>query len=176
MIRTGLIGAALSLLLLSGTASAQGTIGAPGGAQQDKPKSQGVQEGSASGGEERVVEPDPGNVVNYRNEQGLTFYFEVTGSLTGSVWGSGIYTDDSHIGTAAVHAGLLEPDETGVVALTILGPQQSFEGTTGNGVTSADYGPWDGSFQFVSEEAAEHEDEGGSRPPLNTQPGRAPGR
>ena len=33
------------------------------------------------------------------------------------VWGDGVYTDDSSIGGAAVHAGLLQPGQTDGVEL-----------------------------------------------------------
>ncbi len=39
------------------------------------------------------------------------FAVYVVGRLDGRVWGSGSYTDDSDLGTAAVHAGLLKPGE-----------------------------------------------------------------
>lgn len=72
---------------------------------------------------------------------------------TGNVWGTDIYTDDSSICEAAVHAGVIGR-EGGVVHYERLGAQQSFRGSVRNGVSSLDYAAWPGSFRFVTPEAA----------------------
>jgi hypothetical protein len=89
---------------------------------------------------------DPGNLVSYRDHTGEVLYFQVTGSTQGSVWGTDVYTDDSSLATAAVHAGVLEPEETGIVMVSILPGDSGYTGTTRNGVTSRNYGSWSGSF------------------------------
>jgi len=94
------------------------------------------------------VKADPGNLVEYRDKVGQTFHFDVTGSVNGMVWGSGIYTDDSALATAAVHAGLVRAGERGIVRLTILPGQDSYSGESKNGVTSSPYGPWEGSYKI----------------------------
>lgn len=94
-----------------------------------------------------MVLDDPGNLVDFRGQEGQTYYFQVTGSTQGSVWGTDIYTDDSRLATAAVHAGVLLEGQVGVVKVTILDGQSSYDGTTWNGVTSMDYGDWDGSYK-----------------------------
>jgi hypothetical protein len=73
----------------------------------------------------------------------------------GSVWGSGPYTSDSSICSAAVHAGLLtmasRPDGahyTGSVTLNRSGGCSTYAPTTANGVTTYSYGSWDSSFFF----------------------------
>jgi|GEM_PF-5645094 len=48
---------------------------------------------------------DPGSLGAYAQQVGKTFYFEVVGSTFGSIWGDGIYTSDSALAKAAVHAG-----------------------------------------------------------------------
>ncbi|HPD94027.1 MAG: hypothetical protein H6900_06525 [Rhodobacter sp.] len=93
--------------------------------------------------------PDPGNLVNYRNQVGQTLAFTVTGTASGSVWGSGVYTDDSSLAAAAVHAGVLRVGETGTVQVTILPGQQSYQASAANGVRSSNYGSWTGSYSFV---------------------------
>jgi LCCL domain/von Willebrand factor type A domain len=66
---------------------------------------------------------------------------------SGSVWGSDVYSSDSSICTAAVHAGVIS--KTGGVVTVVAGPaQQSFTGSARNGVTSRGYGPWSASFTF----------------------------
>lgn len=97
------------------------------------------------------VLPDPGNVMGYRNQVGQTLVFQVTGAAVGSVWGSEIYTDDSSVARAAVHAGLLQVGQSGVVRVTILPGQQSYQGSMRNGVQTTDYGAWSGSFRFVDQ-------------------------
>lgn len=92
------------------------------------------------------VLPDPGNLVNYRGDIDEIYYFEVTGSDMGSVWGTDIYTDDSNLATAAVHAGVLEPGESDIVAVTILDGEEAYTGSEQNGISSWDYGPWSGSY------------------------------
>jgi hypothetical protein len=94
--------------------------------------------------------PDPGNLMEYRGQTGQTFLFQVTGSSQGSVWGTDVYTDDSALATAAVHAGILETSETGLVAVTIISGQASYTGTTRNGITTSQYGSWYGSYSVAA--------------------------
>ncbi len=94
----------------------------------------------------RGVRPDPGYLRAVDGQIGKRLLFEVTGSLNGSIWGSEVYTSDSHLGAAAVHAGLLKPGEHGVVLVRILPGQKSYQGSTANGVSSNAYGPWSVSF------------------------------
>jgi hypothetical protein len=72
------------------------------------------------------------------------------------VWGTDVYTDDSTVCFAAVHAGLIEPDyldelfDHTVVVVEYLGPQLSFAGSDRNEIQTASYGPWTGSFRFIA--------------------------
>lgn len=63
----------------------------------------------------------------------------VTGKLNGSVWGSGPYTDDSDMGVAAVHAGLVSVGETATLVPTNVAYHLSYPGSTLNGVTTTDW-------------------------------------
>lgn len=67
----------------------------------------------------------------------------------GSVWGTEVYTDDSSICTAAVHAGLITLDDGGEVTFRLVPGQESYTGSTANGIESRDYGSWGTSFEFV---------------------------
>jgi hypothetical protein len=98
-----------------------------------------------------VVLSNPGNLTGYRGQEGLELTFEVEGDAEGSVWGTEIYTDDSSLATAAVHAGLIQPGQLGLVRVAVGGPQDSFAGSERNGIASGDYGSFDGSFSFVTE-------------------------
>jgi hypothetical protein len=103
--------------------------------------------------------PDPGDVTRYRGHVGEEFTFTVTGTTAGSVWGHIIFTDDSKLTTAAVHAGVLRAGQTGDVTVRILGPQQSFRSWTSHGITTKSYGYWDGSFTFVGGGSAGAQDD-----------------
>ena len=91
-------------------------------------------------------DPDPGNLTKYRGKNNQTYQFQVTGSINGTVYGTGIYTDDSSLSTVAVHAGLLKSGEVGIVKVTILRGQSKYTSSTQNGVTSRPYGQWGGSY------------------------------
>lgn len=96
------------------------------------------------------IRDDPGNLTEFRGHNEVIYEFRVLGDLSGSVWGGadGIYTDDSDLSTAAVHAGELAPGERDVVKVTILPGRDIYIGSVQNGVVSGDYGTWYGSFQF----------------------------
>jgi LCCL domain len=87
-------------------------------------------------------------LVTLRGRTGLSIVMQVVGSLTGGVWGTGVYTDDSSIAAAAVHAGLLEPGELGFLRVTIGSGRTSFAASDSHGIRSQPYGPWDGSFRL----------------------------
>src|SRR5207245_2203910 len=59
-------------------------------------------------------------VSQHRGQNGKTIVFSVRARLGGSVWGDGIYTDDSDLATVAVHAGLLQPGQSGLIKVTIM--------------------------------------------------------
>ena len=67
-------------------------------------------------------------------------------SMVGKVWGSGVYTDDSSICAAALHAGVVSAGG-GSVSYIILPGQESYQGSTRNGVSTISYGNWKGSFR-----------------------------
>ena len=96
-----------------------------------------------------VAPQAPSNLKSYRDKVGQVFQFTLTGTLSGSVWGTDIYTDDSALACAAVHAGVVLPGETKVVTVRILAGQSSYQGSVRNGVTSSSFGTWPGSFSFV---------------------------
>lgn len=96
-----------------------------------------------------ITLPDPGNLSSYRGQNGTVLKFEVTGSTAGSVWGAVIYTDDSTLATAAVHAGVLKPGETGIVTVEILPGRDSYASLDANGVLSGTYGSWEGSYRIL---------------------------
>ena len=68
------------------------------------------------------------------------------GGPLGRAWGTGAYTDDSSICTAAVHAGKLDMIAGGVITLEMQAGAASYLGSTAFGVTTSDYGAWTCSF------------------------------
>jgi len=91
----------------------------------------------------------PNNLVGFRNRVGQSLQFSVTGSTSGSVWGSGVYTDDSSVAVAAVHAGVVAPGQTAEVTINIQAGQSSYTASTANGVTSRSWNSWGGSYSFA---------------------------
>ena len=95
--------------------------------------------------------PDPGSMSAYRGRNGAALYIQVTGSASGRLWGTGIYTDDSSIATAVVHAGLAGVGQSLVVKVTVQPGQSSYASTTAHGVTSSSYdGNFYGSFAVAA--------------------------
>ena len=73
----------------------------------------------------------------------------VTGTTgSGGIWGSCPYTNDSSVAKAAVHAGLISAGQTATIRVYQLPDQGSYTGSTKNGVTTANYGAWNGSISL----------------------------
>lgn len=66
-----------------------------------------------------------------------------------AIWGTGTYTDDSSICTAAVHRGFISFTHGGVVTIEIRPGRARYQRTYQNGITSSRWGQWDGSFGIV---------------------------
>ncbi len=89
----------------------------------------------------------PAGGMSAIGQTGALVYFPLTGSTNaGQLWGTGIYTADSDVAAAAVHAGLLAPGQTATVGVYMMGWWPSYQGSTRNGMTS--YG-WGGSWGFT---------------------------
>jgi hypothetical protein len=67
-------------------------------------------------------------------------------SQSGTVWGTGTYTDDSSVCRAAVHAGVIGT-RGGIIRVTPLPGRSSYSGSRRNSVESRNYGRWSGSFE-----------------------------
>ena len=71
------------------------------------------------------------------------------GQLEGA-WGTDIYTDDSSICTAAVHAGLISIQEGGQATIEMRPDYGQYAGSARNGVQTGDWmEPWTGAYVFV---------------------------
>lgn len=104
----------------------------------------------------KSVQPsdDSIDLSQYRGEHGKVLELTLTGRIWGNVWGMGVYTDDSDLGTAAVHAGALKDGETGKVKVTIFPPQESYATSIRYGISSRPWGRWGGSFRMERAQAA----------------------
>lgn len=72
----------------------------------------------------------------------------------GSLWGTDLYTDDSSICTAAVHAGLLDPTIGGDVAIEVRPGATSYLPGKRHGIESQPWAAWGCSFVFLSRTCA----------------------
>lgn len=95
-----------------------------------------------------VAESVPSSLRGVETTPGQLLVYQVTGSTQGRVWGTDIYTGDSSFAAAAVHAGLLQPDETGTIMVTILPGREAYRGSTRYGVASNDYLSWARSYML----------------------------
>jgi hypothetical protein len=85
-----------------------------------------------------------------QSDIGKIYRMTITGAIGGAIWGTDIYTSDTHIPTAAVHAGVITVGQTKEVYIKVVQGLSEYVGTTRNGVTTSGYGGWDLSYQFVS--------------------------
>lgn len=67
-----------------------------------------------------------------------------------SVWGTDIYTLDSSICAASIHAGAISNADGGVILATWMEGQESYAATEQNGIQTSDYGAWNDSFTVES--------------------------
>ena len=82
----------------------------------------------------------PARILDLCETPGTTYYFRVLGASDGMVWGTDVYTGDSMLPTAAVHAGVVKAGEAAVVKVTVMAPLGQYQGSVRHGVTSHDYG------------------------------------
>lgn len=96
------------------------------------------------------LSPAPSNMMAYRANVGTVYSMTLTGATSGSIWGTNIYTDDSYLNAAAVHAGVLTPGQTATVYVEVMAGQSSYTSSTQNGITSYSWGAWAGSYKFLT--------------------------
>ena len=81
---------------------------------------------------------------------GKIYRITITGTTGGAIWGTDIYTSDTYIPCAAVHAGFIANGETKEVYIKVVQGLNEYIGSTRNGVSTSGYGGWGLSYQFVS--------------------------
>jgi hypothetical protein len=70
------------------------------------------------------------------------------GGAARNIWGTDVYTDDSSVCSAAVHAGLITLSSGGRVFPVIRAGRASYSASARYGISSRSYGRWVGSFGF----------------------------
>ena len=100
---------------------------------------------------------DPGgstwnaDAAAFRGKNGSRYVYTCPSyGVADSIWGTDLYTDDSSVCTAAVHAGLITLAGGGTVTIEIRPGEASYTGSTRNGITSSSYPAWSGSYVIVS--------------------------
>ena len=102
-----------------------------------------------------ITGPAPANLMTYQQQFGKELAFSITGFAIGNgqqanIWGTDIYSLDSNLSAAAVHAGVAKPAETVIVRVRIVQSPQQFVASFRNGITSTTYGNYPaGAFEFV---------------------------
>ena len=89
------------------------------------------------------------NCMDKRGKVGEEYGYKSTGSTEGTVWGDGIYSDDSNIAKAAVLEGKCKIGENCTVYIKIIESKSSYGSCTKNGISTSSWGHWDGSYSFI---------------------------
>jgi hypothetical protein len=85
--------------------------------------------------------------IGFKSEAGQVYEFQCPeNGVAGTIWGSDVYTQDSSICTAAVHAGVISLDSGGVVTVEFRPGRSTYGSTERNGVTSNTFGEYPHSF------------------------------
>ncbi len=111
--------------------------------QVEKPKP------TASDNDAEEITPIAWNTVanGFKNDAGQIYKFRCPEhGVEQMIWGSDIYTLDSSICTAAVHAGLFTLASGGVVTVEFRPGRLTYGSTVRNGITSRTYGEYPHSF------------------------------
>ncbi|UWZ40026.1 Hsp70 family protein [Dactylosporangium roseum] len=158
--RTGVVvAAAVAVLLVIGL----GVYGVTklGGAGDDNSGDRSVGQQQTTGGEETPGEQVAADVEQdnvdwyttataYTAKPGRTIAYQCPANGTiGTVWGSGPYTLDSSVCTAAVHAGYINLADGGRVVIKIVDGQDSYTASTQFGIVTSAWDDYSWSFQIV---------------------------
>jgi hypothetical protein len=141
-------GAVLAGAILLAACSAGGAPASP----TETPASQSAQAEATSTADTETLDAWRTTVADRRGSDGDQFEYDCpAGGQPDDVWGTDVYTDDSSVCTAAVHAGAITVEEGGTVLIEIRPGEDEYEASSRNGIESLGYGPWGGSFVVVDE-------------------------
>jgi hypothetical protein len=91
----------------------------------------------------------PPNMLDLAEPVGATYYFRVTGESEGPLWGTDVYTGDSALAVAAVHAGQVKVGQTAIVKVKVVTPPPAFAGSVRHGVASHDFGRYGSAYSLA---------------------------
>lgn len=111
-----------------------------------------------TGDPEEIKWTTPANNLRQYVGEKFTFRCPEGGRISEQLWGTETYTDDSSICTAAAHMGIITPSNGGLVTIEIRPGEARYTGSRRNGISSAAYGSWTGSFIFVAAEEGQKAD------------------
>jgi hypothetical protein len=96
------------------------------------------------------------NAMAHRGADGEAFAYDCSpDGVFGPIWGTDVYTDDTSVCTAGVHhQGMISREEGGTVTIVIRPGRSSYAASTRNGVTSASWAVWEGSYVVVAPSAS----------------------
>jgi len=134
-------------LLLVGGCEVRGELGPPAAAPPPPPYVQGQAPASATieaGCSFNATQLPPGAV-------GTVYQVSCPAGCEGAggLWGTDVYTGDSSICRAGIHAGAITP-AGGVVTVRTQAGQPAYRGSARNGTTSGDYGAWGASYSVLT--------------------------
>jgi hypothetical protein len=89
----------------------------------------------------------PAHLQGLCDQVGQTYYFRVQGQDSGNVWGTDVYTADSALASAALHAGAVKSGQAGVVKVTVVPAPKQYQGSTQNGITSHGFGAYGSAYR-----------------------------
>ena len=156
--RLAVLSAALVLIVASACSA-----GAPSAEEETtaSPRAADTPNAGASAAESEATSATPdttvadaweANAIEHRGLHDEQFEYDCpAGGEPGTVWGTDIYTDDSSICTAAVHAGVITIDEGGTVTIEMRPGEDEYEGSERNGIETQAYPAWSGSFVIVDD-------------------------
>ncbi|WP_432829884.1 Hsp70 family protein [Dactylosporangium sp. CA-092794] len=88
--------------------------------------------------------------ADYDGHAGTTVAYDCpSDGAIGTVWGTGTYTTDSSVCTAAVHDGRITLKDGGRVIIKIMEGQDSYEGSTQHDIVTTGYDAYPWAFQIV---------------------------
>jgi hypothetical protein len=88
------------------------------------------------------------SMLQHRSLLGSCLEVELFGGVHGHIYGDVIYSDDSDVATAALHAGVLQVNQSATIKVYITGPHWSFAERKRNDIQSNELHYWPGSFTF----------------------------
>jgi hypothetical protein len=89
----------------------------------------------------------PVHMLELADQIDAIYYFRVTGASDGPLWGTDVYTGDSHIAVAAVHAGAVKIGERAIIKVTVVAPIPQYQGSVRHSVASHEFGRFGTAFK-----------------------------